>query len=769
MNLGRRGQWFADFALGVRLAVAGGRGALVRLVWITVGIGLGVAALLTVASANSVLSSHEQRTYDRLISSSGEATRPVPGVSPLHSSYVSTEFAGRRFGGAMLFADGPNPPRMPGVEALPKPGEIVFSPALRDFLAGRDGELLRPRFPQRVIGLIGDEGLSGPSELHFYIGVERAELPEGAVGSYVVGVPAEDLYINPLLVLLAVIALVVLCVPVVVFVAGSARLSASARDRRLAALRLIGAGSGQVRRIAAGESLVGALAGLVAGVGFFLGGRELLDWGSPFGLSVFARDIRPSPPLTLVIFVVVPVIAVLAALFALRSTLIEPLGVRRGEGRAPRRLWWRLLPVLAGVALLAGQHRGMASEPRPALVVLGVVLILVGLPMVLPWLLERCVGRSRTGPLSWQLAMRRMEAHGGASWRIVGGFSALLAGGIAVQALLLTIDPMHQNEHMTPQGDGGRAWTATSDAESARALAERLRAVPGVARAVSYDVAYPRKPLREFDSLELIVAPCPALRELTPIENCADGDVFSYPDRAGEHVEVPVGTEFALDSDAAREALVTWRFPSGVHPVARPAAHLRWIGPGLLLTPSALAGVVPEFQHQVSVWFGEQDSLALEGIRNVIGLTGPLMAPTRATTASDSERIYAAIRQLVTVSSAVTLGLAAGGLLVVAFEHVRQRRRQFAVLAATGVPYSTLALSVLWQNAVPVLLGTGGALVCGLGLAVLVLNTTPMPQHYDWAGIATMGLAATIAVLLATLLTLPQLRRAMRPEGLRTE
>ncbi|GAA4001828.1 ABC transporter permease [Allokutzneria multivorans] len=769
MSLGRTGRCFADFALGARLAVAGGRGSVVRLVWITVGIGLGVAALLVAASASAVLNSHEERTHARAIDSSAIALQPVPGVSPLYSSYISTEFAGRRFGGAMLFADGPNPPRIPGVDVVPKPGEVVLSPALRDLLADQSGELLRPRFPQRVVGLIGDEGLSGPSELHFYVGVERAELPEGVVGAYVVGVPVGELYFNPLLVLPAVIATVVLFVPVVVFVAGTARLSASARDRRLAALRLIGADSGQVRRIAAGESLVGALAGLVVGAGFFSGGRELVDRVSPFGVSVFARDIRPSIPLALLVFAVVPVIAVWAALFALRSTLIEPLGVRRGVGGPPRRLWWRLLPVLAGVALLAGQHRGMASEARPALVVLGVVLILAGMPMVLPWLLERCAGRSRGGPLSWQLAMRRMEAHGGASWRIVGGFTALLAGGIALQALLLTVDPMRHNEYLDRADDRDRAWTATSDAESARVLAERLRATPGVARVVSYDVVYTRQPLREFGSLELIVAPCPALRELTPIANCTDGDVFAYPDRDGENVRVPVGTEFALDADSARAAQVSWRFPEHVRPVARPAAHLRWIGPGLLLTPAAIGGAVPELQHQVSVWLSGHDSLALEQIRNVIGLTRQFALPTLAMTASDSERTYAAIRGLVTVSSAVTLGLAAGGLLVVAFEHVRQRRRQFAVLAATGVPYSTLALSVLWQNAVPVLLGTGGALVCGLGLAVLVLNTTPMPQHYDWEGIATMGVAAVLAVLLATVLTLPQLRRAMRPEGLRTE
>ncbi|SDN17182.1 ABC transporter permease [Allokutzneria albata] len=759
-------RWSADLALGVRLAVAGGRGSAVRLAWITIGIGLGVAALLTAASAGSVLESHEQRTHARSIGAAPDASRPIPGVSPLYSTVVSTEFAGRRFGGEMVFADGPAPPKVPGVEVLPKPGEIVLSPALRDLLDSPEGAPLRPRFPQRVIGIIGEDGLSGPRELHLYVGVERAELHR-TTPAYSVGAPAERLYFDPLLSLLVVITLVVLLIPVVVFVAGTARLSASARDRRLAALRLIGADAGQVRRIVAGESLAGALAGLVVGVGFFVGGRELVDSISLFGLSIFGEDVRPSPPLVLLVFLVVPVIAVGTAFIALRRTLIEPLGVSRGVRRAPRRLWWRLLPILAGVALLAGQHRGMASRSRPELVVLGVVLVLVGMPMVLPWLLERCVGRSRGGPLSWQLAMRRMEAHGGASWRIVGGFAALLAGGIALQALLLTSDPIHREMSWKPSTDRDLAWINVADAESARQLAERLRGMQGVQRAVSHSVAYAQQPAHVASPVELTVASCPALRELTPIDACADGDVFAFPDSNGDFADIPAGTEFVLQ--AAREGTLTWRQPERVRQVARPAVRVPWSGSGLLVTPAAIGPGTPELQHVVAVRLGEHDSLALEAIRNEIGLTRTLSFSARATPASDSERTYTAIRRLVTVASVVTLALAAGGLLVVAFEHVRHRRRQFAVLSATGVPYSTLAWSVLWQNAVPVVLGTGAALVCGLGLAALVLNTTPMPRSYDWEAIGMTGVAAVLAVLLATVMTLPQLRRAMRSEGLRTE
>ena len=51
--------------------------------------------------------------------------------------------------------------------------------------------------------------------------------------------------------------------PVAVFIAAAVRFGGEARDRRLAALRLVGADRAATVRVAAGESALGALAGLV--------------------------------------------------------------------------------------------------------------------------------------------------------------------------------------------------------------------------------------------------------------------------------------------------------------------------------------------------------------------------------------------------------------------------------------------------------------------------------------------------------------------------
>ena len=62
-----------------------------------------------------------------------------------------------------------------------------------------------------------------------------------------------------------------------------------------------------------------------------------------FNLRVYVSDVVPDPVLVGVIVLAVPALGVLTALFALRRTIIEPLGVVRYTKPVRRRLWWRLV------------------------------------------------------------------------------------------------------------------------------------------------------------------------------------------------------------------------------------------------------------------------------------------------------------------------------------------------------------------------------------------------------------------------------------------
>src|SRR3954468_12846588 len=154
--------------------------------------------------------------------------------------------------------------------------------------------------------------------------------------------PPPHLHLPPALLLLAVVALAALLMPVAVFIATAARFGGEARDRRLAALRLVGAARAATVRVAAGESALGAIAGLAVGALVFLAGRGLIEHVTLWDISVFSADVRPNLPLAVLVALAVPLTAVAATVLGLRQVVLEPLGVVRQAGGRRRRLVWRL-------------------------------------------------------------------------------------------------------------------------------------------------------------------------------------------------------------------------------------------------------------------------------------------------------------------------------------------------------------------------------------------------------------------------------------------
>ncbi|MHC5258409.1 FtsX-like permease family protein [Streptomyces sp. UC4497] len=166
-----------------------------------------------------------------------------------------------------------------------------------------------------------------------------------------------------------VAGLLLLLVPVLGFLGQCARIGAVHRDRRLAGLRLAGAGPKQVRRIAALEAGLACLAGALIGYAGFATAALSVD-----------RAVDPVAWLgAAVVTLAVPVLGVLVSAVALRRVIASPLGhVRReGAGRGPGLLLGLLLPVVlvmlgAGLVLVRGSSGTAASLP---LFVVGAVVL----------------------------------------------------------------------------------------------------------------------------------------------------------------------------------------------------------------------------------------------------------------------------------------------------------------------------------------------------------------------------------------------------------
>ncbi|WP_033260570.1 FtsX-like permease family protein [Amycolatopsis vancoresmycina] len=732
-------RWAADLALGLRLALGGGgaRTAWARLALTATGVGLGVVVLLSATSLPHMLAARADRSAARM-----PAAEAVGGVDPVFAAARTDEFRGRALQGYLVQPTGPRLPVAPGVDRLPGPGEAVLSPALAALLRSPEGELLRPRFSQRVIGTIGDAGLTGPNELYFYVGAGdvAGQPPARPVGGFG-GEPVRR-GLDPLEVLLVVLGATTCLVPVFVFVVASTRLAAAARDRRLAAVRLVGADRGQVRRIAAGEALLGAFAGLAAGAALFLLVRVLVPEiaVSAFRGGIFAADVVPDWRLGGPVLLALPVLACAAAVFALRKVVIEPLGVVRRGTRVRRRLWWRLLPLVAGgVSVLA---RPAGEDARDPFVIAGVVLVLAAVPVLLPWLVERVAGLLGGGSPAWLLAVRRLQLDSATAARLVGGVAVVLAGSIALQGVYARAE-----SDQPPRGDVRVLATAFAPGfDDARAFADGLRALPGLG-----GVPVTTRGLLQNAAGELVSLVVGTCAELA-VADCRDGDVY-----AGGQGRAAPGERLWSDG-ADRSDPPQWTVPvAGYHPAAADGA-------ALLVTPAALA-TATGVGLSATATIPAAGPDVVERVRNLVGWNGVV-----SSLGTERDGTYALITRVLSVGSVLVLLFAAGSLLIAAWEQLRERRSTLAALTANGVGRGVLARSLLWQLAIPVAIAAVVAVLAGLGLDWLLLTlVVHRPMVADLATIGLLTATAAAAVLLVTAVTLPALWRTASPAHLREE
>ncbi|MGW1071396.1 ABC transporter permease [Streptomyces sp. NPDC002537] len=769
--------WVRDLTTGARFAFAGGREGWLRTVLTALGVGIGVVLLLIATAVPEMLSRRSDRESARGVPASAEVSGG-PRADTLLYQRVDTAFRDKPVNAALLRPEGPKAPAPPGVGRVPGPGEMVLSPALEKLLKSADGELLRDRFAYRPVGTIGDAGLVGPNELFAYIGSDRIGQASGAVRVDHYGGDASDDPRSPALLVLVALVCVVLLMPVAVFIATAVRFGGEHRDRRLAALRLVGADIRAVRRIAAGEALCGSLIGLAVGTAGFLAVRQYATGITIRDTSVFPSDLTPAPLLAALVAVAVPLAAVVVTLFALRGVAIEPLGIVRNAAARRRRLWWRLLIPAVGLALLVplfGQvPMGAYDTPvDTAQIVAGAVLVLIGITALLPWLVEACVARLRGGPLSWQLAVRRLQSSSGPAARAVSGITVAVAGAIAVQMLFAgTQHDFEKKPERVPathsQMEGmNRAGTAAE----VRGWADRLRATEGVVGAVATVDSYATG---GGGVTTVKVADCVTLRELATLGSCEDGDVFVAQEPDGD---VPTarkfapGTELSLDGygpATGKAPAYRWTVPAKARVVSTrpdPTGEHQY---GVLATPSAIdLRAVPDAETSLMVKFRQGDLDAVERVRNTAAAIDPTMRVWRMGGVVKDDH-YAAIERGLLVGGTLTLFLIGGSMLVTTLEQLRERRRQLSALVALGTRRSTLGWSVLWQTAVPVVLGLALAVGGGLALGWTMLRLIDRPVR-DWLAFLPMAGAGAGVIALVTLVTLPSLWRLMRPDGLRTE
>lgn len=226
--------------LGVRLALAGGREAAVRLGIIAAAVALGAGLLLaTVAGVHAVDAQNQRYAWlntglvsDTVDSSAATAASPAWWLARID------HFDGRTIYRVDVAGTGPGAPVPPGIRRLPGPGEVYLSPELAELLAAAPAGELADRFPGPPVGTIGRTALPAPDSLIAVVGHRPEQLSRLPGAEPVTSIAAADpsqcdecqVGIGELAVrvMLSVVAAAILF-PILMFIGTATRLAATDR------------------------------------------------------------------------------------------------------------------------------------------------------------------------------------------------------------------------------------------------------------------------------------------------------------------------------------------------------------------------------------------------------------------------------------------------------------------------------------------------------------------------------------------------------------
>ncbi|MEU1643660.1 FtsX-like permease family protein [Micromonospora zamorensis] len=714
---------------GLRLAVAGGREALTRLLVIAAAVAVGSGLLLTTLAGVNAVNAQLTRyasVYPNA-STGGDA-------DPLWWSTREDYFHGKQIIRIDVAATGPDAPTPTGVPSTPGPGEYYASPALRKLLAAHPTDQLADRYPGRDIGTVGPAGLTSPDTLLVIRGGtpdEVATLPLARQLTTVGDTPAlPETTVN---LILSVIAGGLLF-PLLIFVGTATRLNAARREQRFAAMRLVGATPKQISVVAAVEATTAAVVGTAVGFGLFYAFRGPMA-GIPFtGMPFFPNDMSLGVLDTLLVALGVPAGAAVAAQVSLRRVRISPLGVtRRVTPRAPRA--YRLIPMMLGVAVLffAIGFRPPTSDGQAAVFLPGLLLIMAGLILAGPWLTmvgARVMARFANRPATL-IAARRLADNPKAGFRAISGIMlALFVTSVAVGVITTIV----ANRGPAPVGSTEAGQVSLYLPEDTPATPDSLftdlRSITGVRSAFA---------VRE--NPDWMSASEPGLIA------CAE-----IPSAYGRCAEGATVAEVATGLIPFRESASSTR----VWPAASvPLGELRQLPVmSILVDTDGSAATIERSRTALET--------ALPAFRVAPNVPGDFE--------SEFANTLRGWEQLANVIIIASLALGGCSLAVSVIGGLTERRRPFSLLRLSGAPVRVLRRVVALESAVPMLAVAAVAIGMGLLAAHLFLRAqmgytliAPEPRFYV---IVVVGLAACLGVIASTL---PLLERITGPETARSE
>ena len=776
------------YRLGLHLSLRSGREPFVRLLVTAVAVAIGVAIMLAVLADFHAFQTTNHRP-------SWESTQGQPVgrdyASAAHAelwNYSNDIYQGQTIERLDVAGLGTGAPVPPGISTLPASGQYYASPALAALIRSVPADELGERFPGRLAGTIGQQALTGPTELVVYVGYAPAKLaglPATTVVDQIATAPGQQIWSHYFRDAFIVAALAFLF-PILILVGTATRLAAARREERYAALRLAGATMDQVGVISSVDAVVSALLGTIVGIALFRLLQPALASTAITSARYFADEVTPTTAGYLVVLIGVPAASAVSSLVSLQRVRISPLGVsRRVTPPAPSP--WRIAPLLAGLALFVfGLARTNAqSIGGPALP--GLLIILIGLVVGGPWLTAqaaRLFGKFTTGASSL-LAARRLADNPRAAFRSVRGLVLAVFLGTIVAGLLPAIESV----------------SATPSAQVlSNVLLDGFTSAPVCGNNVNCtgnsgpgDTQAGATALQQRIALAGLPPPDAAalLRGLGAFRGATAIPVYSLPQAANLGSSGPGGPSgpgggfngnAVMSCAGLRELAVLGQCAPGRVAVQVPAGNLFDDNPHYSTQPIASASS-PAYAGKVGGLYLQallvkvNSAATLERVRTYLVTHTPLSASgtaprTFGEAVQARQGVAQTVQRLVYIAVALTLIVAGCSLAVAVGGGLVERKRPFTLLRLTGTPTSTLYRVVFLEAILPLVAATVIAAGTAYGISVLTVSKlapagtpVPVPGH---AYFLTMGVGL-VASLLVILASLPLLNRITGPGNIRFE
>lgn len=447
-----------------------GRQSFARLGLTTVAVALGIVLVCGfMAGINGIMGRSTGGSAISLAAhqaSRKEASQqPINGVEPLRISNVARLGNASKWHGQLIqtysiygTAKSPQFAKL----KTPGPGEYYLSRALADAVAQHPEDNILARFGKntKYLGVLPSEYTASPDALMMVRGASAEEVAASddvakaqGQASYFANVYRTDanglksnIGLDPISIITFGVGGAILLFPIVIFVSVATQLGAAQREKRYAALRLIGATKQQVARVLILESLLASVVGVLIGLGVFWLLQTPLQQFKMDGMRFNPSDLALTGTQFALIIGLTLGLTVFVNWRRMRRAQISPLGVSRSIEKVKKLRGWRALVPALGIAIFAW----LSSKPgldwltankesaMPILLLMAaLLLVMFGLILAGGWLTNKLslLAARWANNGSMLIAGKRTAVHSRTVFRGVSGVVlALFAGSFYLTA-----------------------------------------------------------------------------------------------------------------------------------------------------------------------------------------------------------------------------------------------------------------------------------------------------------------------------------------------